>query len=57
MFDKKGSGVAFGIIIGSLIGAISGNMGLWLALGVVFGAGYETKAEKNRAKTESDNIE
>jgi RsiW-degrading membrane proteinase PrsW (M82 family) len=39
---KSGVGVAFGIIIG----AITGHMGLWLALGVVFGAILEGRNKR-----------
>ena len=34
-----GIGAALGIIVGVVIGAATDNTGLWVALGLVFGAG------------------
>lgn len=34
---EKGYGIAIGIGIGTAIGVATGSLGLWIALGVVFG--------------------
>ena len=36
---KKDNWVAYGIVFGILVGLFTENLGLWLALGVVLGAG------------------
>ena len=36
---KKDNWVAYGIVFGTLVGLFTENLGLWLALGVVLGAG------------------
>ena len=39
--------VAYGIVFGTLVGLFTENLGLWLALGVVLGAGMsEVKKDK-----------
>ena len=38
---KKDNWVAYGIVFGTLVGLFTENLGLWLALGVVLGAGIE----------------
>ena len=44
---KKGSGVALGIIFGTVLGVVTDNLGLWLSMGIVFGAAYESKISKS----------
>ncbi|MDA7567593.1 hypothetical protein N9R28_02050 [Flavobacteriaceae bacterium] len=44
---KKDNWVAYGIVFGTLVGLFTENLGLWLALGVVLGAGMsEVKKDK-----------
>lgn len=43
---KKGSGVGLGLIFGTVLGIITDNLGLWLSMGIVFGAAYEAKLSK-----------
>ena len=49
---KKGNGVAYGLIIGLMIGIFSDNIGLWLSMGIVFGAAYETQLVKKKPTEE-----
>lgn len=57
MKAKKGSGVAYGIIIGTLLGIFTENLGLWLSMGIVFGAAYEAKiAEKETTEDAHKNF-
>lgn len=46
--DKKSTPYAIGIgmALGAIIGLITGNIALWLSLGLVFGAGYEMRKKK-----------
>ncbi len=39
--------MALGIILGTFIGIITDNLGLWLPLGIVFGAITMKKGSKN----------
>lgn len=53
--DNKVMGsVGVGMAIGAAIGLATGNMALWLSLGLVFGAGY---AKTKKAKEDKDNID
>lgn len=51
---KKGSGIAFGIIFGTVIGFATDNIGLWLSMGIVFGAAYEAKLAKLEPQQENE---
>lgn len=46
--------IGIGMVIGAAIGVATDNIGLWLSLGIVFGAGYaktkQVKKEKNKDK-------
>ena len=44
---NKKNALAYGIIIGTVVGIITDNLGLWLALGVAFGAAGMAKASKD----------
>ena len=51
-------GAGLGIIIGTVIGALTDNVGLWIALGLVFGAGIGLAIGKARqAQQERENGE
>ena len=43
--------IGIGMIIGAAVGVATDNIGLWLSLGLVFGAGY---GKKMQAKKDSD---
>lgn len=43
--NKKNS-MAFGLIFGTIIGIITDNLGLWLSLGILFGAAASARASK-----------
>lgn len=40
--------MALGLVLGVLIGAISDRMGLWVVMGVIFGATLEGAARRSR---------
>lgn len=44
---NKKNAMAFGIIFGTVIGIITDNLGIWLPLGVVFGAAAIAKFSKD----------
>lgn len=44
---NKKNAMAFGIILGTVVGIITDNIGLWLPLGVVFGAIAMSKVSKD----------
>ena len=46
--------IGIGMVIGAAIGVASDNIGLWLSLGLVFGAGYG-KTMQNKKDSENDN--
>lgn len=48
---------ALGIIIGTAIGIATKNVGLWLALGVVFGAALHAAALKEQKKNNNNGQE
>ena len=50
---KKGSGVAYGLIIGTVVGVLSDNIGLWLSMGIVFGAAYEAQMARKESPEET----
>jgi hypothetical protein len=39
--NKKGSGMAIGMLMGVAIGASTDNLGMWMAIGIAIGAGLE----------------
>ncbi len=43
--------MGLGIIFGSVVGVLTDNIGLWIALGVVFGAALREKAKKKTDDT------
>jgi len=43
--------IGIGMIIGAAVGVATDNIGLWLSLGLVFGAGY---GKKMQAKKDND---
>ncbi|MGB0346400.1 MAG: hypothetical protein ACPGGA_02880 [Balneolaceae bacterium] len=53
MSMKKGSGVALGLIVGTVLGVVTDNLGFWLSMGIVFGAAYETKLSKAETTEET----
>jgi 2-keto-3-deoxy-6-phosphogluconate aldolase len=46
--------IGLGMVIGAAIGVATDNIGLWLSLGLVFGAGYG-KTMQNKKDSENDN--
>ena len=44
-----GTCVALGLIAGIVIGSITGDVGLWLSLGIVFGAAFSVVKKKKLA--------
>ena len=38
-----GLGIALGAALGAVFGVLAGNMGVWLAIGVVIGASFRRK--------------
>ena len=47
-------GIGIGMALGAAIGVATDNIGLWLSLGIVFGAGY---AKTKQSKTDKDKNE
>ena len=45
---KIALGAGIGLLAGIIIGSATDNVGLWIALGLCFGAGIGTTLEKNR---------
>ena len=48
MNKKKGFYIALGLMIGLLIGVYLDNIGLWLSLGLVFGASIENSKHSKK---------
>lgn len=48
-------GVGIGIALGAAVGVVTGNVGLWLALGLCIGAGYDATRTKKTNDKEEDN--
>ena len=44
--SKTSTGAGIGLIAGVIIGSITNNVGLWIALGLCFGAGIAIALEK-----------
>mgnify|MGYP006086751559 FL=1 len=40
-FSIKEKSIAIGVVGGTLVGVLTDNIGLWLPLGIAFGAGSE----------------
>lgn|GEM_PF-471971 len=54
LFDmKKGRGIALGLILGTALGVATDNLGLWLSMGIVFGAAYDSQLVKKRSSKET----
>jgi F0F1-type ATP synthase assembly protein I len=51
---KKKNSMAMGILLGTFIGIITDNLGLWLPLGIVFGAAAMKKGSKNEQESPSE---
>ena len=45
--SKISLGAGIGLLAGIMIGSITNNIGLWIALGLCFGAGIGTVLEKS----------
>ncbi len=45
--SKISLGAGIGLLAGIIIGSATDNVGLWIALGLCFGAGIGTTLEKN----------
>jgi galactitol-specific phosphotransferase system IIC component len=39
--EQTGKSIAIGVVGGTLVGVLTDNIGLWLPLGIAFGAGSE----------------
>lgn len=48
--SKITKGAGFGLLAGIIIGAATNNIGLWIALGLCFGAGVGSVLEKNNTQ-------
>lgn len=48
--SKITKGAGFGLLAGIIIGAATNNVGLWIALGLCFGAGVGSVLEKNNTQ-------
>ena len=44
--SKTSTGAGIGLIAGIIIGSITNNIGLWVALGLCFGAGIGQELDK-----------
>lgn len=49
---KSSSYVGLGLVFGAVLGILLDNIGLWLALGLVFGAAYSRTHKKEDAPEE-----
>lgn len=47
---KKGTFIGLGLIFGTLVGVLTDSVGLWLSLGIVFGASMEMKNKESNNK-------
>ena len=47
---KLGSGIAIGIVFGTVIGVLTDNIGLWLSVGIAIGAGVGTSLMQQGSK-------
>lgn len=48
---KAGRFIALGIVFGTLLGVVTGNLGLWLPLGIAFGGGLEAASNKKEKES------
>ena len=48
------NGIAIGLIFGVIVGALTDNVGLWLSLGLVFGAAFSSNAKRNEESMSED---
>ena len=46
--NKSTSVISFGIALGTVVVVATKNLGLWLSLGIVFGAAYSAKIKKKQ---------
>ena len=44
--SKISIGAGFGLLLGIIIGSVTDNIGLWISLGLCFGAGIGTVLDK-----------
>ena len=47
---QKGYYIGLGLISGTIVGVLTDNIGLWLSLGIVFGAAMETQHTETKNK-------
>ena len=47
---QKGYYIGLGLIAGTIVGVLTENIGLWLSLGIVFGAAMETQHTDTKNK-------
>ena len=47
---QKGYYIGLGLIAGTIVGVLTENIGLWLSLGIVFGAAMETQHKETENK-------
>ena len=47
---QKGYYIGLGLIAGTIVGVLTENIGLWLSLGIVFGAAMETQHTEAKNK-------
>ena len=47
---QKGYYIGSGLISGTIVGVLTDNIGLWLSLGIVFGAAMETQHTETKNK-------
>ena len=47
---EQGAGMVIGIAIGTAIGIATDNLGVWIAIGLVFGAGIGNRMAKKKSQ-------
>ena len=52
--NKMGQGMAMGIAFGTLVGVLTDNIGVWLCIGIAFGAGVGNTLQKRKDNDERD---
>ena len=50
--SKTSLGAGIGLITGIIIGSVTNNIGLWITLGLCFGAGIGTVFEPSKTRRE-----
>ena len=54
--NKLEVGTAFGILIGTIIGISTDDLGLWISLGMIIGAGVGTTLMEKDKKSKDDSL-